>query len=186
MKTLFFALSALLFLIFSGCESNVAEQIDQQEERGKEVEMQAQMLDQTSITKSDFSEFMYYPDEHSFDEVDAYYRDNWSMQEGIQMNHNNHSIALWIIAKNYGLADQHAEVIQYYVNEMRQLDWLTTSLVPYFKEAVMALEPELGPATVDDILKEQRKKNEQGVAKYSEIDPSFVSAYRLINDQLKR
>ena len=186
MKENSLVLIGVLVISLLSCESDVAKQVDQKVDRGQEVEMQAQMIDQTSITKSDFSKFMYHPDDHSFDEVDAYYRDNWSMQEGVPMNHNNHSIALWIIAKNYGLVDQPSAVIHYYVNEMRQLDWLTTSLVPYFKEAVMALEPEIGAAAVDDLIQEQKKKNEQGVAKYNEIDPAFVSEYKLINNQLKR
>lgn len=185
MKNVTLPITAILSLILFACESNVAEQNDRMSEKGMEVEAQAQMRDQSSIlADEEFHLLTMLPDQYTFEEADAHYRKHWSIQEGVEMNHNNHSIAIFMIDNAYDISSQSMPVIQYYVNEMAALEFLSLGTIPIFKKSVQALEPTIGSVAANELLQSARIKNEKAAVRFKEVNPEFSAQLTAAQVQL--
>lgn len=185
MKNLILTLSALLSLILLSCESDVAKQVDQKADRGQEVERQAQMRDQSSIlADEEFHLLTTLPDQHTFEEADTHYRKHWSIQEGVPMSHNDHNIALFMIDNAYDLSSQPTDIIQYYVNEMNALDFMSLSTIPIYKRTVQALKPTIGIEAANQLLQEARLKTEQAAESFKDTNPEFAAELLKAQSQL--
>lgn len=174
-----------LLIALASCDSEVSQEVNNTLDKGKEIEVVSSIDNQTSIRhNSEFTKFQFNPDRYSFDEIDTYYRKHWSMQEGVDMNHNNHNIALQTIAEQYNLANQSIDRIEYYVAEMNQLDWMMETLIPYYIDAVQSITPKIGEEAARAMLQKRHENNLSSVARFQDVNPDFMVQYKPKNDLL--
>lgn len=185
MKAQFFARISSFLLLAAACNNQVQQQAANTIQQGKELQVVPSQ--QEALRYTPFADFIFSPSQHTFEEVDAYYREHLSMQAGHSLHHDNHNIAIQVIFEHYDLLSRDTEQLVYYWEEMNRLDWVITSLIPYYKETADKLLPTLGQATVQAKLQQRHLQNkEQVTQRFTEHSPEFVPEYLQVNDGLIR
>lgn len=158
MKNLSLVLIALLAI--TSCNQNELVNGNEKDLENK-VELQAGISqEQRGPDMKSIEIFVHRNNEFTLSDINAYYKENLSIQGGAMIQNDVHNFIFQVMVEVYGLAESgDIELINYYVEEMSQVDFLHISSIGPFKQCLKVLIPVRGENEIVQIASARNAKS---------------------------